>query len=129
MANIYGQKTKFDIYAGLLPADNYVIADNKFYNRDPFKTSKIMEPEFNNVKGMDNPCKIGEIEETKLAPALVEDKPKTRKKRGSIDGNNIKEITANIIKEKPTLKKIIKAYTKMAELSQNQKDSELFDFD
>jgi hypothetical protein len=129
---MYHQKPKYNIYAGLLPAaDTNVISENRIQKRDEFKTAEKMEPNFNNHRpDVDELLmKTGQVEVGKEAPSIVEKKKKVAKRKGSIDGQSIKEITHTIIKEKPSLPKTIKAFAKMAEISQTQRDNELFEFE
>ncbi len=129
-SGIPNQKPKFNIYAGLMPCSDMIISDNKPQKRDEFKTSEQMEPTFNNHKMANETfIKPGQIEEAKEAPAIVDKIKASAKRKGSIDGTTIKELTLNIIKDKPGLPKIIKAFNKMAEISQTQKDNEIFDFE
>lgn len=108
--------------SGLMPVNDYMIVDGQSQYRDPFIKSKPIAPS-NRV--MENPTQFGEVDPLKEATPLVE-KSKMKKKRNSIEGDTVLELMNNIIKEKPPTKLVIKAFSKMVEMINEQRDEEFF---
>lgn len=117
--------SKYNKFSGLMSPYDYTVTENQLGYRDPFGSSKQMDSSFIN-----NPQIVKPVEkEIKEAAPLVEAEKKIKKRNGSIEGETISEITNNIIKEKPPLKIVIKAYKKIAEKMQNERDDQFFNID
>lgn len=108
-------------FAGLLPADDTVFIDNK--------PVKIKDNPATELRAADRLNAL--IKETIREEILVKDefkqKPKTRNKRKtSVEGDTIPELTNNIIKDKPSVKLVRKAFRKMSEIAEEQRDQQMF---
>jgi|SRR5271154_1496953 len=108
--------------SGLMPnqSDNLYV-DNSPQYRDSYIKPK---PMMIDNQLLENPTRFGVVDPAKVATPLVDAKKKIKKKKTSIDGENIIDITNNIIKDKPPIKLVIKAFQKMADMIADQKDEE-----
>jgi hypothetical protein len=120
------KRRQIDIYAGLIPSNDTVVFDNKPTYIDPMKTSNKMEPKFVEHKP-EQLEKLEEQPETKQVISDVKIKKPPKKRNNSIKGETVNEITNNIIKEKPNIKKVQKAFEKMAKIVQDEYDLELYE--
>lgn len=117
----FKEKPRYDKYAGLLPCYDYQPTDRDVERVPQKPISTTMEPRYVN-----NPVIQPEIKELKEAPPIVKAEPAKKKKKKSIEGNNLQDITENIIKDKPPLKMVIKAFRKVSESIQDSYDETLF---
>jgi hypothetical protein len=115
------QRLNFMRKSGLMAPPDYVVIDNQSQYRDPFASSDRMA--FNN-KMFNTAPKFGQVMPLKEATPLVDPKPILKKRKTSIDGDTIAELTNNIIKDEPTVALVTKAFKKMAEMLTEERDAE-----
>ena len=106
---------------GLMPSPDYVIVENQRQHYSPFDSSDRMA--FNN-KSFDPALRFGQVAPLKEATPLVVLKPEPKKRKSSIEGDTIAELTNNIIKDEPPPALVIKAFKKMAEMLTEERDAE-----
>ncbi len=106
---------------GLQPPPNYVVVDGLREGYDPFASSDRMA--FNNKMFGPAP-QPGFVEPLKDAKPLVMVKPEPRKRKTSVEGETVEELTENIIKDQPSIALVTKAFKKMAEMMTEQRDLE-----
>ena|SRR5689334_14023722 len=111
---------QYDRYSGVQPALDYNIVDQtKIYNGYNY-ANQHMGSHFQ------LPPPIEEPKELKVAPPTIAPVKEKKRRKTSIEGETVKELTDNIILDKPTLKLVVKAFKKMAEIVQEEKDNEIF---
>ena len=114
------QPKQVNRFSSLMPALDYnVVENNKVYMehvQNPYMGSQFM----NTKPIMDEP------KELKEAPPTVEPIKPKKKRKTSVEGETVKELTDNIIQDKQNIKLVVKAFKKMAEIVQEEKDNEIF---
>ncbi len=105
----------------MMPSPNYVMVDGHKESYNPFASSDRMA--FNNQM-FGAPVQPGFVQPLKEAKPLVIVKPEPRKRKTSIEGDTITELTGNIIKDQPSTALVTKAFKKMAEMLTEERDAQ-----
>jgi hypothetical protein len=123
----------YDLMRGLIPVDGaYVAPPSNMYQNVPKSTplyrnlyDPIRNPVDEGFRTQQNimPNVTGEAPSQRLMPD-IEKAPKPKKtRRNSIEGDTIGEIVNNIIKEKPSLKLLNKAFQRMVDMIEEERES------
>jgi len=105
-----GSHIKFDPHGSLIPLRQKI--------REPPKVASFHGPQPEYIIPIVQP-------ETKLVPETIAPPKQKKKRKTSIEGENITELTNNIIKEKPNLNVLRKAFRKMVEIVEVENEQNL----